>query len=78
MFDLLLTDVRMPGMSGIELVERLAADRPRLDVVYMSGYSDESITRRILASAGPEALIEKPFDADTLIGTVRRTLAGPR
>jgi two-component system cell cycle sensor histidine kinase/response regulator CckA len=82
--DLLLTDVIMPGMSGRQLHDRLAGQRPGLRVVYMSGY-----TASILAPHGvlePDmVLLQKPFSLSDLAATVRGALdrpatgtAGPR
>jgi PAS domain S-box-containing protein len=67
-FDLLLTDMVMPDMSGTDLATRVRAHRPGLKVLYMSGYSDS-------ASEVPEAaLLEKPFDEQGLLGKVRAVL----
>lgn len=58
--DLLLCDVVMPGMGGLELAERLAAVRPGLPVLFMSGYNDPAVAG--FASGGVEAaLMPKPF-----------------
>jgi DNA-binding NtrC family response regulator len=65
--DLLLTDVRMPGMNGQELAEALTRDYPHLRVVYMSGYADIDLP--------PEAtLVKKPFRLDHLKQEIRRAL----
>ncbi|MCC6489405.1 MAG: PAS domain S-box protein, partial [Candidatus Hydrogenedentes bacterium] len=70
---LVLTDVVMPGLSGPELVAGLTATVPALKVVYMSGYSDESIMRRI--ARDPDIpFISKPFTAIALTMKVRETL----
>ena len=65
--DLLLTDIVMPGMTGQDLVRELIAERPRLQVVFMSGYHPGMPidARRFVA---------KPFDRDTLLGTVAEVL----
>jgi PAS domain S-box-containing protein len=70
--DLLLTDVVMPGMSGKELSERAAEARPGLRTLFMSGYSEEFIGRRVLEPG--VFLIEKPFTAETLLARVREVL----
>src|SRR4029077_13877510 len=58
--DLLISDLVMPGMSGRDLARRLAKIRPRLKVLYMSGYADERIVQQ--ASAEPRAsFLAKPF-----------------
>jgi signal transduction histidine kinase/CheY-like chemotaxis protein len=68
--DLVVTDVVMPGMSGRELAARLQRDRPRLLVVFMSGYSDHQ------AIDGDDAIVlPKPFSEDALLGSVREALA---
>ena len=57
--DLLLTDVSMPGASGLELARTLAAERPGMRIVVMSGFTEEALNIR---EAGvPAALIQKPF-----------------
>ena len=73
--DLLLTDVVMPGTSGREIAQRLTARRPRMSVLYMSGYTDDAIVRhRVLDAAAP--FIQKPFTRDALIRKVREVLDG--
>jgi PAS domain S-box-containing protein len=75
--DLLLTDVVMPGMRGYEVAKRVAATRPEIKILYMSGYAEEALVGRP-AIAG-NALIEKPFAVDALAQRVRSTLeSGPR
>ncbi len=65
--DLLLTDVVMPRMTGVELARRLAAERPEMRVLYMSGYGG---TNGMCA----EALVQKPVDASSLLTSVRQAL----
>jgi CheY-like chemotaxis protein len=64
--DLLLTDVVMPGMSGKELAERLG-----IEPVFMSGYTDDVMLRHGMVGL---RLVQKPFDAQTLLGAVRSAL----
>jgi two-component system cell cycle sensor histidine kinase/response regulator CckA len=71
--DLLLSDMVMPGMSGRELARRLAAARPEIRVVYMSGYSDEPISHARNGVA--TTLVQKPFTRDPLLAAVAETLA---
>ncbi len=71
--DLLLTDVVMPGMSGVELADALRGHRPSVKVLFMSGYTDDMTIRRgILAEEA--ALIRKPFASAALLGKIRETL----
>ena len=72
--DLLLSDVIMPGMLGIELVAQLESIRPGVGVVFMSGYSHEVLAPDALAEHGAAAFIEKPFNAGELLRTVRGLL----
>jgi len=71
--DLLLTDVVMPILSGNELAKRVAAFRPDLPVLYMSGYADDVLLNRGGLDAGVE-LIQKPFTRRTLLTTIRAIL----
>ncbi len=69
-FDLVLTDVVMPRMSGIALARIIAARWPNLPVVLVSGYSDELTT----GHGGDLELIQKPFTRKGLVGTLGRYL----
>ena len=73
-FDLLLTDVIMPGLSGRELAERLQARLAHLAVLFMSGYSQGVLGPERVLDEGV-ALIQKPFDQRTLLERVKRVLA---
>jgi len=73
---LLVTDVVMPGgMSGLDLSQRLAPLRPKMKVLFMSGYADDAITRRgVLAEEA--AFLPKPFTPEVLARRVREVLDG--
>jgi PAS domain S-box-containing protein len=75
--DVLLTDVVMPGLSGIELARRARELRPGLRVVYMSGYSHEVIGHQGAIYAD-SALVQKPFTRKELLRTLRDALATPQ
>jgi PAS domain S-box-containing protein len=70
---LLLTDVVMPGMSGRDLADRLAAVRPGTRVVYMSGYTDDTILRAGLLGRDV-AYVQKPFTPEAIARKVREVL----
>lgn len=72
-FDLLLTDVVMPKMSGRQLVKHFTSLRPGVKVLYMSGYTDDSVLRNGVIAAG-ENFIQKPFTFNSLAGQVREML----
>jgi signal transduction histidine kinase/CheY-like chemotaxis protein len=71
--DVLLTDVVMPQMGGRELADSLVARRPELRVVYMSGYSEDTVLQREVFMPGARFL-EKPFTPSALADKVREVL----
>jgi CheY-like chemotaxis protein len=75
-FDLILTDVVMPQLNGVELAERLSVLRPALRVVFMSGYTRGTIDERMLLQPG-RAFLQKPFTVAELLQTVARMLTAP-
>ena len=72
-FSLLVTDVIMPGASGPRLFDRLARQRPDLKVLYVSGYTGDTIVHQGELAPGVEFL-RKPFTADALNRRVREVL----
>ncbi|MEM1092782.1 MAG: nitrogen regulation protein NR(I) [Pseudomonadota bacterium] len=71
--DLLITDVRMPGMDGLDLVSRVSADAPDLPVIVMTAYSDLDTTVSAF-DRGAHEYLAKPFDVDEVVDTVTRAL----
>jgi signal transduction histidine kinase/ActR/RegA family two-component response regulator len=69
----LLTDVVLPGISGIELARRFGAQRPEAHVLCMSGYADDPNVKQLLSN-DEHALLCKPFRRDALIDAVRNVL----
>jgi CheY-like chemotaxis protein len=74
-FDLLLTDVVMPGMNGRVLAEQLLPRQPGMKVLYMSGYTDSFIAGHGVLEPGTN-LLHKPFTEEVLIRKVREVLDG--
>jgi FixJ family two-component response regulator len=70
---LLVTDVVMPGMNGRTLANSLLGIRPEIQVLYMSGYTDDVIAQRGVLEPGT-LLLEKPFTATALLERVRGAL----
>ena len=73
---MMVTDVVMPGMTGPELAAKLTALRPRIKVLFMSGYADKLIAPEG-GLGGNVAYLQKPFSPHSLAAKVRDTL-GPR
>lgn len=73
-FDLLITDSKMPDMTGLELVDRIMAIRPTLPVLMVSGTS-KSVTVDLLKLRGVTRVLRKPRDPAVLVDAVREILA---
>lgn len=69
----LITDVRMPGIDGIELQRRVRFDRPELPVIFISGHCDDEIRRKAL-EGGAFDFMYKPFDPRDLLAAVNRAM----
>jgi FixJ family two-component response regulator len=69
----LIADIRMPGMSGLDLQARLNAEQIRIPIIFMTAHSDERIRMQALRSGALEFLA-KPFDDHVLLETVRAAL----
>jgi len=74
--NIMLTDLVMPGLSGLELARRLAPKRPEMKMLYMSGYTDDTVVRNGLLESSV-AFIQKPFTPDALARKVREVLDAP-
>jgi hypothetical protein len=74
---LLVTDVVMPGMSGIELARHLALGRPGLRILFLSGYTDDRVGSEGALQPPGRAFLQKPFTPDVLLRQVRALLDLP-
>jgi len=75
-FDLLLTDLTMPGRSGLELIERVQEQKPGLPIVVITGLA-QTVEIDVVRGLGIP-ILTKPFDPDTLDVTIRRVLKRTR
>ena len=72
-FDVLVTDLSMPHLGGLDLIPRLRAQRPDLPVVVMTGYLPPGSTERLSRQAsGPLAVLHKPFAMSQLVEALAR------
>jgi DNA-binding response OmpR family regulator len=72
-YDLILCDVCMPGISGLELLPQLRYGRPNIAIIAMSGVADQSL-RDAALSYGATAFIAKPFEREVLSTVVKAAL----
>jgi two-component system cell cycle sensor histidine kinase/response regulator CckA len=73
--DLLITDLAMPGMNGLELAERVHDLHPGMPVLYISGYADQ-VLAAVRPADGSFEVLEKPFTPAELTARVAKALAG--
>jgi FixJ family two-component response regulator len=73
----ILLDLRMPGLTGLQLQQRLAGTRPELPIIFLSGHGD--IPSSVLAiKTGADDFLTKPVDTDVLLRAVGRAVARDR
>jgi CheY-like chemotaxis protein len=72
--DVLVTDIIMPRVRGLELAKRISRFRPAVAVVFMSGYSEEALVEGGLLAEANVTLIQKPFDPEVLVTRMRQLL----
>ena len=72
----LVLDLRMPGMSGMELLNRLTAMGSRIRVIILTAHGDDDTRRRAL-QAGAAAFLEKPFDSTALFDAITTAMTTP-
>jgi len=63
--DVVVTDLSMPGMDGLELVSHIAAYAPRLPVILLTAHGSEQLVR-LASSRGARGCVSKPFDIDEI------------
>jgi CheY-like chemotaxis protein len=73
---LVLSDINMPGMSGLEMLPKVKAARPNVPVIMITAYGDEA-TKRKAAELGAAGLLTKPIDFGLLRGEIDRRLNQP-
>lgn len=71
--DCIVTDIQMPGMSGIDMAERLRAAGSRVPMVMITARNEPALEQRALSS-GAVCLLRKPFEADELVRRVEGAL----
>jgi FixJ family two-component response regulator len=69
----LITDLEMPGMSGLELQAKLAEDDRRIPIIFITAYGEPTLRAQAMR-AGAIEFLEKPFDDNVLLETVRSIL----
>jgi FixJ family two-component response regulator len=70
----LITDIRMPGISGLELQSRLNAEHQKVPIIFITAHGDEEMRLQALRGGAVEFLA-KPFDDETLLDFVRAALS---
>lgn len=75
-FDLVLTDIRMPGMNGVELFRTIRSVSPHMPVILMTGFAIEGMVDEAILE-GAFAVLPKPFDIEHVIAVLSRAVSRP-
>jgi FixJ family two-component response regulator len=69
----LITDLQMPGLSGLDLQDQLYARNLRIPIIFITGHPEDGARKRAL-KAGAVAFLSKPYDAEQLVGFLNKAL----
>ena len=68
-----ISDLQMPGLSGIQLQDRLIADGHHMPIIFITAYPEESVRTRAM-TAGAVCFMSKPYSEENLIGCIEKAL----
>jgi two-component system, cell cycle sensor histidine kinase and response regulator CckA len=71
-FDVVVSDILMPRLNGVDLLQRLSVSHPQLPVILMSGYGPPALAERGISA--PCSVLSKPFSAERLVAEVHRCI----
>lgn len=71
--DIVITDINMPEIDGVQLIKSIAAIKPDTRIVVVTAHSDNQMFDRITATGVPVEIVLKPIDFETLMTTIRRS-----
>jgi DNA-binding NarL/FixJ family response regulator len=74
-YDVVMLDMSMPGLSGIDLIKRLRIEKPKLRILVLSMHGESQYAARVL-KAGAAGYLSKDSPAETLLGVLRKVAAG--
>jgi DNA-binding response OmpR family regulator len=77
-FDLAVLDMKMPGLAGLALKERLQAQDPRLKFIFLTGYGSEEVFEDIRRDYAGNVFLIKPVDIDELMGAMRAVMTAAK
>jgi FixJ family two-component response regulator len=69
----LITDVQMPGLTGLDLQDRMIADGHCIPIIFITGHPDDNVRARVM-KAGALGFLVKPLDTDHLTGCIEKAL----
>ena len=73
-YDVAVLDVKMPGMSGLELGREIRAIRPGLAIIFLTGHGSQADFDEGISQAGEEYYLAKPVDIEVLVGKMKEIL----